>query len=148
MRIAELQPLLELVTSVDVGVAFEAFKRQSGSDDLDEFLMFLRDRGYLSAEAFQELHGLGTTVEVTSVSLTMESAKATLYKSSLLGVEADGAVAALKNGSAHDAGDAAALRGSADAEAVQVLKDPRAAKYAVLGFVAEGGMGQIHVAKD
>jgi serine/threonine-protein kinase len=99
--------------------------------------MFLRDRGYLSAEAFQELYGIGGTVEVTSRNMTLRSARDPLQISSALGAA---------NGVGKTA--EAAEKESADAELVNGLKDPREAKYAVLGFVAEGGMGQIHVAKD
>jgi serine/threonine-protein kinase len=135
MKVADLEPLLELVTPVDVGVAFEAFKLQSGSEDVDQFLMFLRDRGYLSPEAFQELHGLGSPVEVTSLSITLASPGGTLSLPSALVV-------------AEEAKPAEGDGAGANAEVVEALKNPRASKYAVIGFVGEGGMGQIHVAKD
>jgi serine/threonine-protein kinase len=138
MKLAELQPRLEAVTSIDVGVAYQVFRGQTGSEDLDQFLIFLRDRGYLSTEGFQELYGIGSTVEVTSFSLTLASPSGDVSR----------AFAALQAGATGAAAEPAESS-IADAEEPAIaLQNRKTAKYSVLGFVGEGGMGQIHVAKD
>lgn len=132
MDLVELEPYLQQVTSVDINAAFTAFKRTSGSENIDEFLVFLRDRGYVSAEAFQELLGLSGSVEITSYEIVAEGDS---------GASSDSPLS-----------DRGAARAYAEvSQLARATRDSKAtidAKYTVLGFVAEGGMGQIYVAKD
>ena len=132
MDLAELEPHLQQATTIDIDAAYAAFKRTSGSENIDEFLVFLRDRGYLSAEAFQELHGLAGLVEVTSYEVLSDTDRGASEQppSSMRGAE----------------------RAFAEiSQLAKVTRDSKStidSKFAVLGFVAEGGMGQIYVAKD
>lgn len=125
MNLDEIKPFLDQHTSVDVSIAYKAFRDQSGSGAVDDFLVFLLERGYLGKGDFLEIHAQTQEVEVTSFESTRAST-AGGSPSERAALEAGGEEALLLNR----------------------LKRSGGARYAMLGLVGEGGMGEVHVAKD
>ena len=141
MELDELEKRLGAIADVDAVAAFARFRADTGSDDPDHFLSYLRDRGLISGGALCALHAT-QPIRVTPFAAT----------------SARGAPAA----SARPIVPDAVALAPAAAEALTVVPVTLAAcataatpapvatfgQYRMLGTIGQGAMGEIQIARD
>jgi eukaryotic-like serine/threonine-protein kinase len=134
---------LRAVADVDPETSFNRFRNETGSDDPDEFLAYLRERGELSGGALCALHA-GGAIQV--IPLPGAPPHGTLVAPVL-------APPVLEPGTPVPAArpDAATLVPAGVAEAVATTPAPAVSdedRYRLLGRIGAGAMGEVQIARD
>ena len=134
MDLAELQRRIDQHARLDLTPLYEAYRAQSGADDVDGFLAFLGSSRILDTALLKELHGLGD-VEVPTIDDPA-------LQGTVLAAWVAGATTLPDPGSGTLPSAAQASRGSrSTAPAAEIRYEP----VALLG---QGAMGAIRIARD
>jgi eukaryotic-like serine/threonine-protein kinase len=138
----ELGKRLRAIADVDAAETFARFRAETGSDDLDEFLAYLREKDVISGGAFCALHA---SAPIRVVAALPAGAGADGHGSSARPIVSDREAIAPASPSAMTVvpvGGAAAVASTAPPAV------PGAPQYRILGRIGAGAMGEVHVARD
>lgn len=69
MELGDLARRIREVSPIDVAAAYAAYQTERGGGDLDGFLVFLRDRNWLTTAAFCALHA-SAPIRLTALPIT------------------------------------------------------------------------------
>ena len=147
MELGELARRIREVSPIDVAAAYNAYQAEVGSGDLDGFLAFLRDRNWLTTDAFCALHA-GAPIRLTALPITASLYPGTTARPSM-DPRASAAQTLMPAGGSSHPRPRATYAAAATPYANAASPEPAAAAgYQVLGVVGRGAMGEVAVARD
>jgi serine/threonine-protein kinase len=132
MDLDELGKRLRKIADVDAHARFAQFHAETGSDDLDAFLAYLRDRELISGGAFCALHA-SEPIRITPLGRgTVETARPIVVS------DADAIKPAAPDARTVVPAGAASL----------AIDAPAPSQYRILGRIGRGAMGEVLIARD
>lgn len=134
MHFQELSAYLRAHGNIDAHAELARFREQTGSEDMDRFLAYLRQRELISSDTFRDLHGRGH-IAVAAFRGVRQNGTLVLQE------PAAETPTVLDPNLAHAGANAAQPSVSGE-------RGLDAGGYQILGEIAKGAMGEVLVARD
>jgi len=134
MELEELGRRLHSIAGLDAAARYAQFRLETGSDDLDQFLAYLRDRDLISGGAFCAVHA-SAPIRVMPLPSVAEPPPMVVSDAAAI------APAPANARTVVPAGLAAAL-------AATPIRATSTSQYRMLGRIGAGAMGEVMIARD